>query len=47
MSTTSDNAMVMREGRTKGVGKVLSLGSPASSAYTPQGHGKNREVRCE
>jgi GTPase len=48
MSTTSDNAMVMREGRTKGVGKVLSLGSPASSACTtPQGYGKNIEVRSE
>lgn len=32
LSSTSDNAMVMREGRTKGVGKVLSLSCPSSAA---------------
>lgn len=32
LSSTSDSAMVMREGRTKGVGKVLSLGCPSSAA---------------
>lgn len=31
LSSTSDNAMVMREGRTKGVGKVLSLSCPSSA----------------
>ena len=31
LSSTSDNAMVMREGRTKGVGKVLSLDCPSSA----------------
>ena len=33
LSPTSDSAMVMREGRTKGVGKVLSLSCPSDAAH--------------
>lgn len=35
LSPTSDSAMVMREGRTKGVGKVLSLSCPSAAACVP------------
>ena len=35
LSPTSDSAMVMREGRTKGVGKVLSLSCPSAAAGEP------------
>lgn len=31
LSPTSNSAMVMREGRTKGVGKVLSLSCPSTA----------------
>lgn len=31
LSASSDNAMVIREGRTKGVGKLLSLSCPSSA----------------
>ena len=31
LSAKSDNAMVIREGRTKGVGKLLSLSCPSSA----------------
>jgi GTPase len=38
LSPTSDSAMVMREGRTKGVGKVLSLGCPSSAVCSTVGN---------